>query len=61
VLQDLDEDDIELVDEGGLPPKHCLVGCVGDDEVGQEVFDALPLLIRQGPPLEPDDIFQDLH
>eukprot|EP00967_Tisochrysis_lutea_P015016 scaffold16897_cov24-Tisochrysis_lutea.AAC.1 len=61
VLQDLDQDDVELVDEGRLPPEHGLVRGVRDDEVGQEVLDALPLFLGQGTPLEPDDVLQDLY
>mmetsp|Transcript_10989 Transcript_10989/g.30134 ORF Transcript_10989/g.30134 Transcript_10989/m.30134 type:complete len:241 (-) Transcript_10989:73-795(-) len=61
VLQDLDQDDVELVDEGRLPPEHGLVRGVRDDEVGQEVLDALPLFLGQGTPLEPDDVLQDLQ
>lgn len=57
----LHQDDIELVEEDLLSPEGALVRGQLDDEVADVVFDALPLLLRQGAPPELDDVLQDLR
>lgn len=60
VLEDLNEDGVELVDEGALALEGMLVGAEADDEVADIVFHAIALGGREGIPLELDDVFKDL-
>ena len=57
----LDQDDVQLVQEDLLLAEDCLIGGELDDEVGDVIADALPLLVWQRTPPVLYSLLQDLH
>mmetsp|Transcript_12333 Transcript_12333/g.57073 ORF Transcript_12333/g.57073 Transcript_12333/m.57073 type:complete len:318 (+) Transcript_12333:2501-3454(+) len=61
VLEYLHQDAVDLGDEGALPAERRVVGGELDDEVGDEVLDALPLIVGEGVPSVLDHRVENLQ